>query len=73
MDSTQCKMARAALGWSGKDLADAAGVGSATIARFELGSTVAKDNLAKLRKALEDAGIRFIDGGVYRGGVCPPR
>lgn len=65
-------MARAALGWRAKDLSDAAGVGTATIARFELGSDIANESRDKMRTALEGAGVRFVDRGIYRGAVCPP-
>lgn len=53
------KMAKAALGWSAKDLAAAAGLGYATIARFEAGRTVDDDSIGKMRKALVDAGADF--------------
>ena len=59
MDAKQCKMARAGLGWRAKDLAAAAGVGSATVARFELGKSIADDSRDKLEKALCDAGAQF--------------
>lgn len=52
-------MARAALGWRAQDLADASGVGPATIARFELGRDIAEENRAKLRDALQQAGAQF--------------
>jgi transcriptional regulator with XRE-family HTH domain len=57
----QCKMARAALGWSSRDLAQRAQVGIATINRFE---TEARDpnpaTLAAIRRALEEGGVAFI-------------
>jgi transcriptional regulator with XRE-family HTH domain len=59
MNKTQLKMAKAALGWSAKDLAAAAGLGYATIARFEAGQSVDDDSVAKMRKALADAGADF--------------
>jgi hypothetical protein len=65
-------MARAALGWRAKDLSDAAGIGTATIARFELGSDIASESRDKMRSAFEGAGVRFVDRGAYRGAVCPP-
>ena len=65
-------MARAALGWRAKDLSDAAGVGTATIARFELGSDIANESRDKMRAAFEAAGVNFVERGVYRGAVCPP-
>ena len=52
-------MARAGLGWRAKDLANAAGVGSATVARFELGENIASESRDKLRQALVDAGAQF--------------
>lgn len=47
----QCKMARAALDWSAKTLADRAGVGLNTINRFEQG----KDTLASTASKIEAA------------------
>jgi len=73
MDATQSKMARAALGLSALDLAKLAGVARITVARFELGSEIADESRAKMRAAFEQAGIRFVDKGVYTGAVCPPR
>lgn len=72
MNATQSKMARAALGLSTHDLAALAGVGRMTVVRFEQGSDIADDSHAKLRAVFEDAGIRFVDRGIYRGAVCPP-
>jgi transcriptional regulator with XRE-family HTH domain len=66
-------MARAALGWTGAALAEAASIGAATVARFELGENVQPDKVKAMRRALEDAGILFIDSGNLAGGVVPPR
>lgn len=52
-------MAKAAIGWSAKDLAAAAGLGYATIARFEAGQAVDENSISKMRKALVDAGADF--------------
>jgi len=52
-------MARAALQWSLTDLAKAAGVGRATVARFELGESAVPETVEKMRKALADAGADF--------------
>lgn len=64
----QIRAARALLGWSQSQLADAARVGVATVADFERGArTPIENNLAAIRLALEHAGIRFINeegGGV---------
>jgi transcriptional regulator with XRE-family HTH domain len=53
-------MARAALGWRGADLAAKAGVGTATVARFELGNPVASDSLRLMMDAFEQAGIVLV-------------
>ena len=65
-------MARAALGWSLTDLAAAAGLGRATIARFELGETVAEASITAMRTALESGGVEFIPAGaVVKSGKSP--
>lgn len=56
----QSKMARAALDWSVKDLAKAAGVGTTTISRLESGDNVTVATLRKIQTAFEKAGIEFI-------------
>jgi transcriptional regulator with XRE-family HTH domain len=53
-------MARAALEWSTTDLARAADVGPATVNRFETGQDARISTVAKLRAALEAAGVVFI-------------
>jgi DNA-binding XRE family transcriptional regulator len=66
---TQCKMARAALGWGVRDLALAAGVSANTVVRFENGRVAANQaTLTVIRLAFEKAGIRF----TADGGVAPP-
>ncbi|WP_374407431.1 helix-turn-helix domain-containing protein [Pelagerythrobacter sp.] len=59
MTPTQSRMARAALKWSLTDLATAAKVGRATVARFELGETVGAASVEAMAKALSDAGAKF--------------
>lgn len=59
MTPTQSKMARVALKWTTDDLATKAGVGRMTVARFERGDSLADDSVAKMRKALADAGADF--------------
>ena len=65
----QCRMARAALGWSTRDLAKHSHVGATTIARFEGGKAANPSTLALLKQALEAAGVRFTDDG----GIVPPK
>jgi transcriptional regulator with XRE-family HTH domain len=63
-------MARAALGWGMKELAEASGVSANTIDRFENGRAAPiPANLKALRQAFEAAGVTFTE----RGGVEPPK
>jgi DNA-binding LacI/PurR family transcriptional regulator len=52
-------MARNGLNISGRDLAKLAGVGYATVARFEAGSNIAPETRYKLQQALAEAGAAF--------------
>ncbi len=54
-------MARAALGWSVRDLASRAGLAANTVSRYENGTDAYGETLTKIQRALEDAGIIFID------------
>jgi predicted transcriptional regulator len=66
----QIKAARALLSWSQEQLAEAAGVSTPTIKRLEArdGPIGGRTNTAaKIRTALEDAGVRFI--GENGGGL----
>ena len=57
----QCRGARAMLGWSQGELARAASVSKTTVVDFERGLRVPhRNNLAAIRRAFEDAGIKFI-------------
>ena len=58
----QIRAARALLGWTAQVLADASGVGVATIRRYELHNGVPNgtvERLIKLQAALEQGGIEF--------------
>ncbi len=72
MNATQCRMGRAGLGWTLEDLAKESGTNRRSIYRFENGRPVLRTTVAKLRRALENAGVVFIKRGAYRGGVVPP-
>jgi ribosome-binding protein aMBF1 (putative translation factor) len=57
----QCKMARAAVGWGIRDLAQHAGVGVATITRFENEQVGANQaTVEAIQRTLEAAGVEFI-------------
>ena len=61
MKSAQVRMARGALNWSLADLAQASGVHRNTISNFETGRyDMNAENVAKVRSALEAAGVEFI-------------
>jgi len=62
--SSQIRAARALLGWRQEDLAEAAGIGLATLARIEQGTGVVQGNVStivKLQSTLELQGIHFIN------------
>src|SRR5207342_3380331 len=64
ISSAQMRAARALLRWSALDLAKASRVGVATIRRVEVVEgeiPVTQANEAALRRALETAGVEFID------------
>ena len=61
INRVQVKMARAALGWGVRDLASNAGVAANTVSRYENGADALGDTLIKIQRALEDAGVTFID------------
>ena len=66
----QIRMARAALGWSGHDLADRVKLGYAAIQRAEATEgmpSMHTHNLLAIKTTFEKAGIIFIDGGDYSG------
>ena len=63
MTKTQCRAARAILGWSQAKLAERAGVGLSTVREFEAGRRDPYDaNMSAMRGALSGAGVEFLDG-----------
>jgi transcriptional regulator with XRE-family HTH domain len=54
-------MARAALGWGVRELADKAGVTANTVSRIENGADAKQSTIDQLRQTLVSAGIEFID------------
>lgn len=61
----QVRMARAALGWSVRDLAEHSGLAANTVSRFENGFGAHLATLEQLQAVLEKADIEFIpaEGG----------
>ena len=68
----QLRAARGLLGWSQSELAERAGLSLPTVKRVEgeFGPGVSDEARAKLKKALEAAGIKFLDDN---GGGCGVR
>jgi ribosome-binding protein aMBF1 (putative translation factor) len=54
-------MARAGLGWGVRELAAKAKISAETVVRFESGERLREQTLAKLRMAIERAGVEFIE------------
>ena len=56
----QVRLARVALGWGVRDLANKACVSPNTVSRFENGAGARVDTLAHLQEVLERAGVVFV-------------
>ncbi len=69
MRPVQLRMARAALGWGVRDLAAKSGVTANTVTRIENGADSKQSTIDKLRRALEEAGVEFIDANGSGPGV----
>lgn len=64
LQASQIRAARALLGWRQEQLAKAAKIGLATIARIEQGEGTVQGHVAtivKIQTALEAKGISFVD------------
>jgi transcriptional regulator with XRE-family HTH domain len=57
----QVRMARAALGWTLKDLAIKADVNVNTISRYEAGSEILTGTMQRIEEVFKEAGVIFID------------
>ena len=58
--AVQIKMARAALGWGVRDLAEKAGVTANTVTRIENGGDAKQSTIDAMRQAMEIGGVEFI-------------
>ncbi len=78
MKAVQLRMARAAIGWGVRELAEKAGVTANTVSRIELGADAKQSTIDAIQHALEEAGIEFIPengggpGARVRKAVAPP-
>jgi transcriptional regulator with XRE-family HTH domain len=60
LTGAQIRGARGFVGWSARELAEAAGLGLSTIQRVESGGSITGANMSAIRAALESAGVEFI-------------
>ncbi|MDG4889290.1 helix-turn-helix transcriptional regulator [Mesorhizobium sp. WSM4887] len=64
MTPDQCRAARALIKWNQQRLADAAGIGIATLTLFETGTSAPRPATVEvLERALRDAGVVFLEEG----------
>ena len=77
LQAGQIRAARGLLAWRQEDLAKAAKIGLATIARIEQKEGPAQGHVStiiRIQEALERAGIRFTeDGGIFGVQLQPKR
>lgn len=64
INALQSRMARAALGWSIKDAATKAHVGTNTLSRFECGGEAYISTARALLAAYQTAGVEFVGDGI---------
>jgi transcriptional regulator with XRE-family HTH domain len=62
MKAVQIRMARAAVGWGVRELAEKAGVTANTISRIESGADAKQSTIEAIQRALEAAGVEFTNG-----------
>ena len=62
MKGIQLRMARAAVGWGVRELAEKAGVTANTVTRIENGADAKQSTMDRLQSALEAAGVEFTNG-----------
>ena len=68
--SAQVRMARAALNWTVRDLAEATGLHRNTITNIEVGRYAGNhESISVIEKVLWDAGVEFIAGNGKGPGV----
>lgn len=64
MTPAQSRAARGLIEWSQEQLAEASHLGLSTVRDFEKGRRVpTHNNLAAIKRALEDAGVQFLEHG----------
>ncbi len=61
LTGTQIRMARAAVGWGVRELAEKASINPNTVSRIENGGDALASTLDRIQAALENAEVIFID------------
>ena len=61
MELVQFRMARAALSWTQRRVAQSANVSVTSVNDFSAGNSIPPGNIARIRAALEEAGIIFVE------------
>lgn len=70
LSSAQSRAARGLLNWSQTQLANASNLSESTIRDFEKGRRIpAINNLAAIKRALEGAGVQFLEHGEVSAGA----
>ncbi len=71
IEAAQVRAARALIGWSQAELANASGLSLSIVERFESGASenIPSETADKIRAALESAGIAFIPANGGGAGV----
>jgi transcriptional regulator with XRE-family HTH domain len=62
MKAVQLRMARAAMGWGVRELAERAGLTANTVSRIELGADAKQSTIDAIRCVFEAAGVEFTNG-----------
>ena len=62
MKAVQLRMARAAVRWGVRELAEKAGITANTVTRIENGADAKQSTMDALQRALEAAGVEFTNG-----------
>ncbi|HHV67845.1 MAG TPA: helix-turn-helix transcriptional regulator [Ochrobactrum intermedium] len=61
MTPMQLRLARTALKWGVRELAEASGITANTISRIENGNDAKQSTIQQLRRVLEEHGIEFVE------------
>jgi len=69
ISGAQIRSARALVGWTRRQLAQASSIGESTIADYEMGRTTSMltENARKIIEAFANAGVEFTDADAQHG------